>query len=160
MGYIIECGGVGFILFLDNIGGIIMAKKDRKFDTNVQHLKYLVLKAVSYHAFEDSLAEAVIEIPKIISPGPEPTMRCCIYKERAIVTERIKLAMGFSKNENSVIEVLEIACDECSASGYEIRDLCRGCLAHPCVDNCPKGAITINENQRGHGGHQLSQIDK
>ena len=45
-------------------------------------------------------------------------MRCCIYKERAIVEERIKLAMGGDKNNPNVIEVIEIACDECPVSGY------------------------------------------
>ena len=40
-------------------------------------------------------------------------MRCCIYKERAIVEERIKLAMGGDKNNPNVIEVIDIACDEC-----------------------------------------------
>lgn len=36
-------------------------------------------------------------------------MRCCIYKERAIVEERIKLAMGGDKKNPNVIEVIEIA---------------------------------------------------
>jgi [FeFe] hydrogenase (group B1/B3) len=121
-------------------------KKLRKFDTKVQHLKYKVLREVSRHAFEDSLNEGVIEIPKRIVPGPEPILRCCVYKERAIVEERIKLAMGGNKNNENVIEVIELACDECPASGYEVSDMCRGCLAHRCEDVCPKDAIIIDEN--------------
>ena len=71
--------------------------KDRKFDTQVQYLKYKVLREVARYAFEDRLLDAYTEIPKLIVKE-KPTMRCCIYKERAIVEERIKLAMGGDKN--------------------------------------------------------------
>ena len=57
----------------------------RKFDTKVQHLKYKVLREVARLAFEDKLLDCYNEIPKIIVPGREATMRCCVYKERAIV---------------------------------------------------------------------------
>ena len=65
-----------------------------KFDTKVQHLKYKVLREVSRLAFNDTLLENVMDIPKMIVPGKTPTMRCCVYKERAILGERVKLAMG------------------------------------------------------------------
>ena len=68
-----------------------------KFDTNVQELKYKVLKEVARASFNGDLLEKYNEIPKIIVPGPKPTMRCCIYKERAIVLERMKLATGGNK---------------------------------------------------------------
>ena len=61
-------------------------------------------------------------------------MRCCIYKERAIVSERIKLAMGGDRENPNVIEVIEIACDECPMGGYEVSEACRGCIAHRCND--------------------------
>ena len=40
---------------------------------------------------DDTLLENVLDIPKNIVPGKTPTMRCCVYKERAIVQERIKM---------------------------------------------------------------------
>ena len=58
----------------------------RKFDTKVQHLKYKVLREVARYGFEDNLDAAYYEIPKLIVKE-KPTMRCCIYKERAIVAE-------------------------------------------------------------------------
>lgn len=64
----------------------------RTFETDVQLLKYRVLKAVAKRAYEGTLMESYYEIPKLISPGPKPTMRCCVYKERAIVQERVRLA--------------------------------------------------------------------
>ena len=122
----------------------------RKFDTQVQYLKYKVLREVARCAFEDRLFDCYNDIPKIIVKGKEATMRCCIYKERAIVAERIKLATGGDKSNPNVIEVIEIACDECPVSGYTVTDSCRGCIAHRCEDNCPKGAIYFDRNQKAH----------
>lgn len=123
-----------------------------KFDTKVQKIKYEVLREVARFAYEGNLMEKSFDIPKIIIPGKTPTMRCCVYKERAILQERVKLAMGVGHG-NNVIQVLDIACDDCPAGGYEVTNACRGCLAHRCEQNCPKQAIYFDE-------HQYAQIDK
>ena len=122
----------------------------RKFDTKVQYLKYKVLRAVARHAWKGDLLEKVIDIPKEIVPGGTPTMRCCVYKERAILAERVKIAMGGDPTNPNVIEVIDIACDECPASGYSVTDACRGCLAHRCEDVCPKEAITFDAQHKAH----------
>ena len=122
----------------------------RKFDTKVQHLKYKVLREVARLAWKDTLLEHVMDIPKTIVPGNEPTMRCCVYKERAILGERVKIAMGGDKNNPNVIEVIEIACDECPVGGYEVTNACRGCLAHRCEDVCKFGAISFDHNHVAH----------
>ncbi|MCB2298563.1 4Fe-4S dicluster domain-containing protein [Clostridium tagluense] len=115
----------------------------RLFDTNVQELKYEVLKEVAKLAFEDGLQDGILNIPEKIVPGPDATMRCCIYKERAIVNERVKLAMGGNKNNPNVIEVLNIACDECPVTQFSVGPACRGCIAHRCENACPRGAISF-----------------
>lgn len=122
----------------------------RKFDTKVQHLKYKVLREVAKHAWNDTLLENVLSIPKAIVPGKTPTMRCCVYKERAILGERVRMAMGGDKENPNVIEVIDIACDECPAAGYEVTDSCRGCLAHRCEDVCKRGAISFDHNHVAH----------
>lgn len=122
----------------------------RKFDTKVQHLKYKVLREVARSAFQNDLHHAVYRIPQDIVSGPKATMRCCIYKERAIVGERINLAMGGNPENPNVIEVLDIACDECPVGGYVVSDACRGCIAHRCEDVCRMGAITFDKNQKAH----------
>lgn len=124
--------------------------KVRKFDTKVQHLKYKVLREIAREAWNDSLTENLMEIPKRILPSNEPTMRCCIYKERAILAERMKIAMGGDKSNPNVIEVIDIACDECPVSGYDITEACRGCIAHRCEDACRVGAITFDEHLKAH----------
>ena len=125
----------------------------RKFDTKVQHLKYKVLREVARHAWNDTLLENVLDIPKQIVPGKTPTMRCCVYKERAILGERVRIAMGGDTENPNVIEVIDIACDECPAAGYEVTDSCRGCLAHRCEDVCKRGAISFDH-------HHVAHIDK
>ncbi len=122
----------------------------RKFDTKVQHLKYKVLREVARQAWRDTLYDNLLDIPKLIVPGKTPTMRCCVYKERAILTERVKLAMGGDKDNPNVIEVIDIACDECPVGGYEVTDACRGCLAHRCEDVCRFGAISFDSNHVAH----------
>ena len=122
----------------------------RKFDTKIQYLKYKVLRPVARHAYADDLMENMTDIAKEIVPGPEATMRCCIYKERAIVNERVKIAIGGDKTKDNVIEVLDIACDECPVGGYEVTQACRGCIAHRCEDVCKRGAITFDAEQKAH----------
>lgn len=115
----------------------------RIFDTNVQLLKYKTLKAVIKHIYDGDLESVYLDVPKEIIPGPNATMRCCIYKERAIVGERVKLALGGDKDNPNIVEVIDIACDECPVDGIMVTPACRGCLTHQCKENCPKDAITI-----------------
>lgn len=123
--------------------------KLRKFDTKVQLLRYKVLREVARHAYDDTLLESFNDIAKVIVKD-KPTMRCCIYKERAIVGERIKIATGGDRKNPNIIEVIDIACDGCPEGGYEVTDDCRGCIAHRCEDVCKRGAITFDEHQKAH----------
>lgn len=119
----------------------------RLFDTNVQLLKYMVLKEIVSLCANEKLESDILNIPEKIMPGPKATLRCCIYKERAIVSERVKLAMGHGKHEGRAVEVLEIACDECPVTRFSVTESCRGCIAHRCSAVCPVGAISF-QNQK------------
>ena len=122
----------------------------RKFDTKVQHLKYKVLREVARLAWNDTLYENLLDIPKQIVPGNKPSMRCCVYKERAILGERVKIALGGDKSNPNIIEVIDIACDECPVCGYEVTNACRGCLANRCEDVCKFGAISFDQDHVAH----------
>lgn len=113
------------------------------FDTSVQRVKYNVLREVARQAFENRLDRDILTIAKKIVPGPKATTRCCIYKEREIINERVKLATGGDKNNPNVVEVLSVACDECPITQMVVTEACRGCLAHNCMNSCPKDAISI-----------------
>ena len=122
----------------------------RKFDTKVQYLKYKVLREVARQHWNGTLLQNLWNIPKTIVPGKVPTMRCCVYKERAILAQRVHIAMGGDAENPNIIEVIDIACDECPAAGYEVTTSCRGCLAHRCEDVCKRGAISFDHNHVAH----------
>ena len=115
----------------------------KKFDTKVQYIKYQVLKEVAKESWDNTLTENILDIPKKIIVGKVPTMRCCVYKERAIIAERVKVAMGGDRNNKNVIEVIDIACDECPTEGMVVTQACRGCIVNRCTEVCPRGAISI-----------------
>lgn len=121
----------------------------RIFDTKVQEIKYKVLCEVSKRTWEgkDSFAD-FNDIANVIVKQGEPLTRCCIYKERAIVAERIRIALGGKKSNPNIVEVIDIACDECPEAGHVVTDLCRGCMAHKCQDACKLGAITFDSNNK------------
>ena len=118
-----------------------------QFETYIQLLKSYVLREVAKRAFEGNLHKGVLDISKINIPGKQDTMRCCVYKEQAVFMERAKLAMGGDDTNPNVIEVIEIACDECPIGGYEITRMCRGCIAHRCKDVCRPNAIITDQKR-------------
>lgn len=123
------------------------------FETSVQEIKYKVLKRVAELAYEGKLTpENTIGIPEEIIPEGKPTMRCCIYKERAIINQRVSAAIGGGGRSKRAVRVLPIACDECPIEGIQVTHSCHGCIARYCMNTCPKGAISM-VNKR-------AQIDK
>ena len=63
-------------------------------DENVIKIKHEVLREVARHAFAGDLEKERDNIPYTLIPGPNPQFRCCIYKEREIIRQRIRLAEG------------------------------------------------------------------
>ena len=121
------------------------------FDNRVQETKYKVLREVAYQTWKgnDVFAE-FNEIANNVIPKDEPPQTCCIYKDRAVVAERVRLAVGGSRNNTNIVQVIDIACNECPEAGYVVTDLCRGCLAHSCVQSCKRDAIIIDSHQHAH----------
>lgn len=49
--------------------------------------------------------------------------------------------------EPPLMQVIPSACDACAVKRYKVTDNCRGCVAHPCVEVCPKGAISLQNGR-------------
>ena len=67
------------------------------FESNVQYIKYLVNKEVAKRFFIgnlDNSIDSVREIAEEIIPGPKALFRCCIYKEKEIIRQRTRMALG------------------------------------------------------------------
>ena len=120
----------------------------RKFDTLTQELKYKVLREVARLAFEDNLSESYYAIPRLLVPDEGDSMRCCLYKDRAIVEEMVRGVLGANWKGTAAIDVLDIACDECPIERYTVSEGCRGCISHRCIESCPVDAIRVRGNKQ------------
>ena len=134
--------------------------------TSVNDIRKRVFAEVaklSYNYQEGDLSEMEL-IPYRIIPGEVSTYRESVFLERAIVKERMRLAMGLSLRkptehapvstgalecvkpekyyEPPLINVIKFACNACPDNVVMVTDACQGCLAHPCQEVCPKGAIS------------------
>ncbi len=121
-------------------------------DKGIRDLKHDIATEVCRLAWEDKLNEDEKEkIVMTISPGPKPDYRCCVYKERAIVRERIRLACGqnadVTNDTRNVVQVIRPACDDCPTSTYSVTDNCRFCLGRACMNSCRFGAISKGERR-------------
>ena len=126
------------------------------FESNVQYIKYLVNKEVATRFFQGKLEhnmDSLRDIAEAIIPGPKATFRCCIYKERHIIEDRVRLVLEPSKDDR-IINVLDSACDECPIDRFVVTEACRGCLGHKCKEVCPRNAITI-VNHRSYINQEL-----
>ena len=121
------------------------------FDNRVQEQKYNILREVGVQTWKGYDAFSVFnEIANNIVKKDAPPQSCCIYKDRAIVADRIRLALGGNKHNPNIVQVIDIACNECTEAGYIVTDLCRGCIAHSCIDTCKVNAINIDNKQHAH----------
>ena len=57
--------------------------------------------------------------------------------------------MGGDRRNPNIIEVIEIACDECPVERYMVSESCRGCISQRCIKTCPKQAIS-KKNGKAH----------
>ena len=63
---------------------------------SLKKLKHEVLTEVARLAKNDEISlESIEKVPYEVIKGDVAQYRCCVYKERAIVLERAKLAAGY-----------------------------------------------------------------
>lgn len=113
-------------------------------DENVIKIKHAVLYEVAKLAFSDELDSKRDQIAFELIPGPIPQFRCCIYKEREIIRQRIRLAEGKApgiKDDGNVIQVISSACEDCPISSYTVTENCQNCIGKACINACKFGAI-------------------
>ncbi len=114
--------------------------------------KHKVLENVCRLAWEDKLDEDHLDaLVYELIPGPKPQYRCCVYKEREVVSQRIRLARGkntsANPDSNNVVQVIQAACDQCPISSYTVTDNCRLCLGKACYSSCQFGAVSIGDKR-------------
>ena len=115
-------------------------------DKGLVGFKHKIMEEVCRLAWNDELDEEHKEkLVYKLAPGPKPEYRCCVYKEREIVRQRIRLACGLSTtyNEDSknIVQVIDPACDECPIHAFSVTDNCRFCMGKACLNSCKFDAI-------------------
>lgn len=121
-------------------------------DKGLVELKHHVIREVCRMAWDDNLSHEERErVVYSMSPGPKPTYRCCVYKEREIIRGRIRLAMGLNPDINNptknVVAVIPAACDDCPIQNLTVTDSCRFCLGKACLNSCRFGAISPGDTK-------------
>ena len=124
-----------------------------------------VFTEVARMAYAGRGYERVDELPYIIVPGDQPLHRESVFLERAIASERVRLAMGLNIRpiqtrhlmtegmdqaaiaeqyyEPPLINIIPYACHACPTNQYRVTESCQNCLAASCQKVCPKDAISF-----------------
>lgn len=119
-------------------------------DATLIKVKHEVLYEVAKLAFEGVLEEKKEELPYKISPGPQARFRCCVYREREVVRQRIRLAEGKNPDDrisNNIVQVITAACEGCPISRYIVTDNCQNCMGKACMNSCNFGAISAGRTR-------------
>ena len=128
-----------------------------------------VFTEVARMAYSGKGYEGVDELPYIIVPGDQPLHRESVFLERAIASERVRLAMGLNIRpiqtrhlmtdgmdevavaeqyyQPPLINIIPYACHRCPTNQYKVSNYCQNCLAASCQKVCPKEAISFRNNR-------------
>jgi len=135
-------------------------------DNKTTYLKRDIMTNIAKVFFGDSINE-INRLPVLIIPKDSQPMRCCIEKDRTLVKHRAIAIMGFDVDDEDKIDIsllsdyanaalkrdkidkpfltfLDEACKACVRVNYYVTDVCRNCVAKPCIMNCPKNAVSTN----------------
>ena len=81
-------------------------------DATILKIKHEVLTEVAKLAFAGELDEKKDNLPYEMIPGPEARFRCCIYKEREIIRQRVRLAEGKcpgTRESSNIVQVINLS---------------------------------------------------
>ncbi|MBQ7871975.1 MAG: iron hydrogenase, partial [Oscillospiraceae bacterium] len=131
----------------------------------ITDIRKKVFTEVARMAYEGGDYSKVEELPYKIVPGDQPLHRESVFLERAIASERVRLAMGLNLRpiqtrhlmtegmdnaavaeqyyEPPLINIISSACHACPTTQYRVTEGCQNCLARSCEKVCPKGAISF-----------------
>ena len=131
----------------------------------ITDIRKKVFTEVARMAYAGNGYDRVDELPYIIVPGDQPLHRESVFLERAIASERVRLAMGLNIRpiqtrhlmtegmdaaavaeqyyEPPLVNIIPYACHACPTNQYRVTESCQNCLAASCQKVCPKGAISF-----------------
>lgn len=133
------------------------------------NIRRKVFAKIAQMAYDDVKLNELEKASFEIIPGEVAHFRDSVFRERAIVDERLRLTMGMEARkpiefhrvtdgildmdvENTLfleplVNVITSACEACPTKAFIVTDNCRKCLAHPCTNVCPKNAVSIGKDR-------------
>lgn len=149
------------------------------YNNNIMFIRYQLLARLVKMWKENNLLEEIDRLPVELHPRKQkPLGRCCVHKERAVTKYKTMAMMGFDmedetneteslssyarrmleresiRPDKSILSVMDEACSSCVKINYEVSNLCRGCAARPCYNNCPKDAISYDRDGKAFIMHE------
>lgn len=137
----------------------------RGIKTTKSRIRKQIFTEVARLAYEGWDPNKFENLPYKIIPGEIAQYRESVFLERAVVGERLRAAMGLSLRkfddfssicdgideslidekyyEAPLIDIIKFACNKCPENRVFVTDACQNCFEHPCVEVCPKGAVSI-----------------
>ncbi len=141
----------------------------KEFYNDIINIRRMVFSAIARIAYNDEDLRRLGDETYNLIPGEKAHYRENVFRERAVIGERLRLALGLdartaaetgpiSEGIESIdvaarvytpplVSVIKIACEACPTRAFLVTDNCRKCLAHPCKNVCPKNAVTIEKTQ-------------
>lgn len=130
-------------------------------------IRRMVFADIARIAYDDVDLKKLGDETYRLIPGEKAHYRENVFRERAVIGERLRLALGLDARTAAetgpisegiedidvdtrvytppLVSVIKIACEACPTRTVVVTDNCRKCLAHPCKNVCPKNAITIEK---------------
>lgn len=146
------------------------------FVNNTMIVRRVLMSKLVTHYKAGTLVAEIDRIPLQMSPkNAQAKGRCCIHKERAVLKYKMLPILGYSVDEEedeltplsdyaaraierretskTILTVVDEACTACVKTNYVVTNLCKGCVARSCYMNCPKEAISFNDNGQAYINH-------
>lgn len=131
---------------------------------DILHIRRMAFEHIAKIAYENRpITDIGLEVYDIL-PGESATYRENIFRERAVMGERLRMGIGLDARTADktdaitegldqmdvkeriyhppLVSVIKIACEACPENKVTVTDQCKACIGHPCVNVCPKNAIT------------------
>lgn len=154
---------------MSDLWAFFRRKKLKESYDDIVRLRRKVFEEVARIAYAEDGIDALRDAPFKILPGEVAHYRESIFHERAIIEERLRLAMGMDVRSiaesehvtdgfeeinidqnvysSPLVNVIKFACEACPGKQHFVTDNCRKCLAKPCLGVCPKKAVHLGKDR-------------
>ena len=141
----------------------------RGIKTTKSRIRSQIFTEVARLAFDGWDERRFLNLPYKIIRDDDAQYRDTIFAEREVVAERLRAAMGLPLRQFSdystmsdgvdeslldeayyeppLIDIIKFSCNRCPENRVFVTNACQNCLEHPCVEICPKKAVSIRKGR-------------